>query len=64
MEYGLSTGIRKRRGRLRFAGKVMSLLLVSNPVSEEEPMFLANFFEDGVGEGQGMYQVSIIFTCV
>lgn len=64
MDYRLSTGIRKRRGRLRFAGKVMSLLLVSSLVSEEEPVFLADFLGQGVGEGQGMYHISIIFMCV
>lgn len=65
MDYGLSTGIRKRRrGRLWFAGKVMSLLLVNNPVSEEEPTFLANFSGEGLEEGQGMYQISIISMCV
>lgn len=63
MDYGQLTGIGKRRGRLRFAEEVMSLLLVSTPVPGEEAVFLADFWGWVWGRGRAGTEY-LSFSCV
>lgn len=56
-----STGIRRRRSGLGPAAEVMSLLMVSKPVPEEEQMYLADFFQGG---GVGACTEYLYHLCV